>query len=65
MRITLLGTCGLSLQVLSANGGIDMLSNREIEQGIREWQRKIGIGHLYIMVMDVSLWYMGYITIDE
>lgn len=44
MRITLLGTCGLSLQVLSANGGIDMLSSQEIEKGIRQWSRKLGIG---------------------
>ena len=42
MHISLLGTYGLSLQVLEGLGS--MLSNQEIEQGIREWQRKIGVG---------------------
>ena len=42
MYISLLGTYGLSLLVLEELGS--MLSNQEIEQGIREWQRKIGIG---------------------
>lgn len=44
MRIGLLGIYGLGLLELKFNGGINMLSNQEIEKGIREWSRKLGIG---------------------